>query len=560
VVSAGGTTTAGLLVKTQPTGNVQTAALGDVGTTGIAITSQTAGQNVEMARIGLVTAVADNTITIGDIMVVGTVTAGRVSDSGQTSSLGVSNQLQIVGKALTAAVAGGTFTMQVYGPGFYGDLIPSGQVLWNQIGNAAANLTLFNDGYTTTFQQSSAIAWLWANTTVASAITTNASPLLELAANYWTGAASAQDLWSIESALAAGTNGASSLIIAHTGSTGNAQVLFPVVGANTYPSLSFVGQLGSGLGEGSASGRLGLFSGGRFDFYGVSTNYTSLTCVAGQSNLGTNVVNNSLTLSGRTTTSTTAGSGSPCVGLGNIASNFSATSGTQIGVGIGSSLGSGCILDYAPTATSSASFIACQIETQIASTAGTPGTFGYTGLQITAVETQLGTGVNRLIDCYAGSTGVTSVWALNNKGVVAEYNGVATVRGGQATIVASSLLTAQSAAITATTIYAIPAAKGGMYKITWVATVTTAGSTSSALGGTTGLQIIFTNGNGDGVVKTSTPTTATVSATNTTADTISGTVVGYCAASTNLQYAFGYSSVGVTPMVYDLALYVEALY
>lgn len=121
VVTAGGTTTAGLLVKTDPsTGNVNTAVVSDTGVFGVAITSQTAGQNVEIARIGLVSAVADNTITIGDIMVVGTTTAGRIKDSGQTTSLTVSNQLSIVGKALTSAVAGGSFTMQVYGPGFYG--------------------------------------------------------------------------------------------------------------------------------------------------------------------------------------------------------------------------------------------------------------------------------------------------------------------------------------------------------------------------------------------------------------------------------------------------------
>lgn len=127
--------------------------------------------------------------------------------------------------------------------------------------------------------------------------------------------------------------------------------------------------------------------------------------------------------------------------------------------------------------------------------------------------------------------------------------------GGAATIAAKSLLTAQSAAIAATTIYAVPSSGAGLYRITYVATVTTAGTTS-ALGGVAGFQVKFTNGNGDTVVKTSNPTTPNISAGNTTATAISGVVVGYCGASTNLQYLFGYSSTGTT-MVYDLAIYAE---
>ena len=91
---------------------------------------------------------------------------------------------------------------------------------WSGLSNAAANLTLSNAAYTTEFDQTSNVAWLWKNTTTATSGTTNASPLLELAANYWTGAASAIDTWTIGSSLAAGTNGASTLTIAHSGSTG----------------------------------------------------------------------------------------------------------------------------------------------------------------------------------------------------------------------------------------------------------------------------------------------------------------------------------------------------
>lgn len=121
VVTAALTTTAGLLVKTATTGNtVSTAALADVGVAGVAITSQTAGQNVEVAIKGVTLCVADNTTVIGDVVGVGTATAGRCKDLGQTSGLTVSSQLQIVGKALSVATVGNTFSLQVYSQGIYG--------------------------------------------------------------------------------------------------------------------------------------------------------------------------------------------------------------------------------------------------------------------------------------------------------------------------------------------------------------------------------------------------------------------------------------------------------
>lgn len=124
--------------------------------------------------------------------------------------------------------------------------------------------------------------------------------------------------------------------------------------------------------------------------------------------------------------------------------------------------------------------------------------------------------------------------------------------------VATSDLTAQSAAIAATTIYAVPSTGQGRYRISWVATITTAASTSSVLGGAGGFQSIFTSPT-DSVVKTENPTNITSSAGNTTATTVSGNEVVYAKASTNIQYKFGYTSVGVTAMVYELHIVVETL-
>ncbi len=135
---------------------------------------------------------------------------------------------------------------------------------------------------------------------------------------------------------------------------------------------------------------------------------------------------------------------------------------------------------------------------------------------------------------------------------------------GAANIVAKSLLTAQSAAIAATTVYAIPGGQAGMYRISYVANVTRAATTQSILGGSLGFQIQFTNANGDTLTKASNPTIAENANANAIGSSpagtsISGVLCGYCGASTNLQYIFDYMSAGGTTMQYDLAIFVEYL-
>lgn len=129
---------------------------------------------------------------------------------------------------------------------------------WDEIGSAAANLTLANAAFTTTFDQTSNVPWLWANTTVATSGTTNGSPLLELASNYWTGSASAQDTWTLGSSLAAGTNGASTLSISHSGSSGAAAVK---VNVNNYTFGSGSGNTTFTLGNSGSSATLSIFGG-----------------------------------------------------------------------------------------------------------------------------------------------------------------------------------------------------------------------------------------------------------------------------------------------------------
>jgi hypothetical protein len=114
-------TTANLLVKIDSTGNVVDLAASDTtGALGIAVSTKTSGQSVEVATRGIVNCVADNTTVIGNILVVGTSTGGRCRDSGLTVTSSVSPALQVIGKALTVATVGNAVSVQLYGPGHYG--------------------------------------------------------------------------------------------------------------------------------------------------------------------------------------------------------------------------------------------------------------------------------------------------------------------------------------------------------------------------------------------------------------------------------------------------------
>lgn len=120
-------------------------------------------------------------------------------------------------------------------------------------------------------------------------------------------------------------------------------------------------------------------------------------------------------------------------------------------------------------------------------------------------------------------------------------------------------LTAQSAAISATTLFAITSS--GRYRISWCASVTTVDAVSSALGGTNGFQVLYTDAD-DSVVKTS-PRTITsgvnTDSTNTTATAISGVVIANAKAGTNLQYKMDYTSNTPGQMIFNLHIILEAL-
>jgi hypothetical protein len=144
---------------------------------------------------------------------------------------------------------------------------------WSDLQNGTAALTLANGANGTEFDQTSAALWKWFNTTIATNGTTNGSPILNLSANYWTGAASAEDKWTLQATLAAGTNGASTLTFAHSGSTGLAIVSMPrtmLTGSGYHwyhggnlPSDIYSNGEGTSDAVGIAGGLVYLASGGR---------------------------------------------------------------------------------------------------------------------------------------------------------------------------------------------------------------------------------------------------------------------------------------------------------
>ena len=111
-------------------------------------------------------------------------------------------------------------------------------------------------------------------------------------------------------------------------------------------------------------------------------------------------------------------------------------------------------------------------------------------------------------------------------------------------------LTAQAAAISATTAYGVPVGGDGMYRVSYYAKVTRAATTSSILGG---LTITAT----DPDANVSTQTSSTSVTNSLTTGVITGEIVVYAKASTNIQYAMAYTSVGATAMQYNLHLKVE---
>ena len=153
-------------------------------------------------------------------------------------------------------------------------------------------------------------------------------------------------------------------------------------------------------------------------------------------------------------------------------------------------------------------------------------------------------GSNQSITLTPSGTGT-----LNVATKLGSYNSISTVDNGLPSEYAHVDLTGQSASIGATTAYAVPSSGAGMYRVCYVAFVTTTATTSSSIA----VNIISNNGSG------SFTASGTVYTGNTLGGETQGCVGVYSAASQTIQYSTTYSSTGGTAMVYALHIKVEAL-
>lgn len=142
---------------------------------------------------------------------------------------------------------------------------------------------------------------------------------------------------------------------------------------------------------------------------------------------------------------------------------------------------------------------------------------------------------------------------VNLSGKVAKYNNITTVKNGVPAEYGKTDLPGQVAAIGATTLYAVPA--DGLYRVTYAAKITTVASVSSVLGGANGFQVVYTDADDAVVVTTG---VGPINNLNTTQSQVNGVVIVNAKAGSNLQFSFGYTSVG-TAMAYALHAIVEAL-
>ena len=154
--SGTGGTTATLIVKLDTSGTVITTDITILNNAvGVALNTTTIGQAVRVAINGVVTATADNAVTAGDYIGLGTTTAGRAKSLGTTypTTAGV----QVIGRALgSQATPGSTFLLMLNG-------------LDNNVGTGGGGSSLFTDAGTFTYLTSTADDLILGASTVAAA-------------------------------------------------------------------------------------------------------------------------------------------------------------------------------------------------------------------------------------------------------------------------------------------------------------------------------------------------------------------------------------------------------
>jgi hypothetical protein len=332
---------------------------------------------------------------------------------------------------------------------------------WSDLQNATADLTLANGTQNSTFNHTSATTWKIANTTAATSGTSQSSPILTVAGQYWNGSASAEDKWTIQDVVSNGTNGASLLTFTHSGSSGAAALAIPGVqmptgssSINIYNGTSLLG----GIAGNASNGQI---------YFGLKT--TGTIFIGGQniSNLTTNnavgIALAHVNVGGSTTTASYTGT---------------TASGTQTHVSAYSTFG---------PASGSTNFFGFSVIPTINQTGTSSG--NYTGLLVNVVETSLKGSANKLLDLQAGATGGTSKFTIDNSGKATTYNGETTAGVGTSYNRGATSQKAETGADT-NVLTVTPAAAAGLYR------VTVAISVSAASAATLGWTLTYTDSNG----------------------------------------------------------------
>ena len=208
---------------------------------------------------------------------------------------------------------------------------------------------------------------------------------------------------------------------------------------------------------------------------------------------------------------------------------------------------------------------------------GTGNVYSFDGLNFngpsgSTMILQAGSGQN--LNIRAGSGGNVSIaqgqlsiqttkWNMDTTGKNTIYASINTVGQGIPAEYATVDLTAQSAAISATTVYTPTVT--GWFRISVYLKVTTPASASSSLGGTTGVTITYTDGT-DSVAQSvvvgltsQTGTFVIVNAGNSTTTVLYGDIAVYAKTGVAIQYAIDYSSTGTTAMQYAARMRCEAM-
>lgn len=150
---------------------------------------------------------------------------------------------------------------------------------WSNLQNPSGTLNLSMAGNASVFNFTSALAnaFSWLNVTPATLSTPQSSPALSIGGQYWTGAASAADQWTLSDVIAAGTNGSSTLTMTQSGSSGVAAFSIPnLIVTAVAAHATLVGE-GPGIVVGKAPGT----SGNCYVSNGAAADPTFQTCPAG---------------------------------------------------------------------------------------------------------------------------------------------------------------------------------------------------------------------------------------------------------------------------------------